>query len=501
MYFGAIDQGTTSTRFILFSEKGEIASSAQKEHKQHFPKPGWVEHDPEEIWKNTSDVIKETIRKADIKPSEIKGIGITNQRETVIAWNRETGKPYYNAIVWQDLRGTDLINSIKEKGLEKEIQETTGLILNPYFSASKIVWLLDNIPGLREDAENGKAVFGTIDSYLVWKLTGGKIFIADVTNASRYLLMNLRTLKWDEQMLSLFGIPEKALPEIVPSAGRIYGYTETDGPFDAAVAIAGILGDQQAALFGQACFKPGTGKCTYGTGCFLLANIGKNVCFSKNGLLTTVAYQIEGEEPVYAFEGSIAVAGSLVQWARDNLKIIKNPQELDQLAEEVADSGGVYVVPAFSGLFAPYWRSDARGVIAGLTGYATKAHICRAVLEATAFQANDILSVMERDSGARISSLKVDGGMTNSIPLMAFQADIMRVPVIRPQIVETTSLGSAYAAGLTMGVWDSLDALRGHWKEQMRWLPTMDDKERENKVKFWKKAVSCTLGWMPDEER
>ena len=496
MYFGAIDQGTTSTRFILFSEKGEIAASAQKEHKQHFPKPGWVEHDPEEIWKNTSDVIKETIRKADIKPSKIKGIGITNQRETVIAWNRETGKPYYNAIVWQDLRGTDLINSIKEKGLEKEIQETTGLILNPYFSASKIVWLLDNIPELREDAENGKAVFGTIDSYLVWKLTGGKIFIADVTNASRYLLMNLRTLKWDEKMLSLFGIPEKALPEIVPSAGRIYGYTETDGPFDAAVAIAGILGDQQAALFGQACFKPGTGKCTYGTGCFLLANIGKNVCFSKNGLLTTVAYQIEGEEPVYAFEGSIAVAGSLVQWARDNLKIIKNPQELDQLAEEVADSGGVYVVPAFSGLFAPYWRSDARGVIAGLTGYTDRRHISRAILEATAFQLFDIVKVLEMDSGITMKSMKADGGLTNSRPLMAFQADILGIPIIKPRILETTALGVAFAAGLTTGVYSSLDELSSLWQEKERFECCMTDEDRDNRVNFWHKAVSRTLCWM-----
>lgn len=496
MYFGAIDQGTTSTRFILFSEKGEIAASAQKEHKQHFPKPGWVEHDPEEIWKNTSDVIKETIRKADIKPGEIKGIGITNQRETVIAWNRETGKPYYNAIVWQDLRGTDLINSIKEKGLEKEIQETTGLILNPYFSASKIVWLLDNIPGLREDAESGKAVFGTIDSYLVWKLTGGKVFIADVTNASRYLLMNLRTLKWDEKMLSLFGIPEKALPEIVPSAGRIYGYTETDGPFDAAVAIAGILGDQQAALFGQACFKPGTGKCTYGTGCFLLANIGKNVCFSKNGLLTTVAYQIEGEEPVYAFEGSIAVAGSLVQWARDNLKIIKNPQELDQLAEEVADSGGVYVVPAFSGLFAPYWRSDARGVIAGLTGYTDRRHISRAILEATAFQLFDIVKVLEMDSGITMKSMKADGGLTNSRPLMAFQADILGIPIIKPRILETTALGVAFAAGLTTGVYSSLDELSSLWQEKERFECCMTDEDRDNRVSFWHKAVSRTLCWM-----
>ena len=459
MYFGAIDQGTTSTRFILFSRKGEIIASAQKEHKQHFPKPGWVEHDPEEIWKNTSETIRETLRKADVRAAEIKGIGITNQRETIIAWNRETGKPYYNAIVWQDLRGTDLINSIKETGREKEIQETTGLILNPYFAASKIVWLLDNISGLRKDAESGKAVFGTIDTYLVWKLTGGKVFTVDVTNASRYLLMNLRTLSWDKGMLSLFNIPECALPQIVPSIGRVYGYTDKHGPFGEEIPIAGVLGDQQAALFGQACFTPGTGKCTYGTGCFLLANIGNDVCFSKNGLLTTVAYQIEGEKPVYAFEGSIAVAGSLVQWARDNLKIIKTPQELDQLASEVADSGGVYVVPAFSGLFAPYWRSDARGVIAGLTGYTDRRHISRAILEATAFQLFDIVKVLEMDSGITMNSMKADGGLTNSTPLMAFQADILGIPIIKPRIVETTARGVAFAAGLSTGVYSGLDEL------------------------------------------
>ena len=496
MYFGAIDQGTTSTRFILFSRKGEIIASAQKEHKQHFPKPGWVEHDPEGIWKNTSETIRETLRKADVRAAEIKGIGITNQRETIIAWNRETGKPYYNAIVWQDLRGTDLINSIKETGREKEIQETTGLILNPYFAASKIVWLLDNIPGLRKDAESGKAVFGTIDTYLVWKLTGGKVFTVDVTNASRYLLMNLRTLSWDKGMLSLFNIPECALPQIVPSIGRVYGYTDKHGPFGEEVPIVGVLGDQQAALFGQACFTPGTGKCTYGTGCFLLANIGNDVCFSKNGLLTTVAYQIEGEKPVYAFEGSIAVAGSLVQWARDNLKIIKTPQELDQLASEVADSGGVYVVPAFSGLFAPYWRSDARGVIAGLTGYTDRRHISRAILEATAFQLFDIVKVLEMDSGITMNSMKADGGLTNSTPLMAFQADILGIPIIKPRIVETTALGVAFAAGLTTGVYSGLDELSTLWQEKERYECCMTDEERDNRVNFWHKAVSRTLCWM-----
>ena len=498
MYFGAIDQGTTSTRFILFSEKGEIAASAQKEHKQHFPKPGWVEHDPEEIWKNTSDVIKETIRKADIKPSEIKGIGITNQRETVIAWNRETGKPYYNAIVWQDLRGTDLINSIKEKGLEKEIQETTGLILNPYFSASKIVWLLDNIPGLREDAENGKAVFGTIDSYLVWKLTGGKIFIADVTNASRYLLMNLRTLKWDEKMLSLFGIPEKALPEIVPSAGRIYGYTETDGPFDAAVAIAGILGDQQAALFGQACFKPGTGKCTYGTGCFLLMNTGEKPVFSKNGLVTTIAWGLDGKVE-YALEGSIFVAGAAIQWLRDEMRLIDSAPDSEYMAKKVKDTNGCYVVPAFTGLGAPYWDQYARGTIVGITRGVNKYHIIRATLESLAYQVNDVLEAMKADSGIDLAALKVDGGASANDFLMQTQADIINAPVNRPQCVETTAMGAAYLAGLAVGYWSGKEDVIKNWAIDRTFEPALSDEDREAKVKGWKKAVKYAYGWAKED--
>ena len=499
MYFGAIDQGTTSTRFILFSEKGEIAASAQKEHKQHFPKPGWVEHDPEEIWKNTSDVIKETIRKADIKPSEIKGIGITNQRETVIAWNRETGKPYYNAIVWQDLRGEEYIKGLSSRLPESTVREHTGLLYSPYFSASKIRWILDNVPRVRTLTEKGEIVFGTMDSYLTARLTGCSAIVTDVTNASRYLLMDIKTGRWDERMLQETGLCMEMLPEIVPSSGTVYGYTDPEGPLGARVPVAGILGDQQAALFGQACFSRGESKCTYGTGCFLLMNIGETPCLSEHGLLTTVAYK-EGERMYYALEGSVAVAGSLVQWARDQLKLVSTPQELDAAADSVPDNGGVYIVPAFSGLFAPYWRSDARGVIAGLTGYATRAHICRAILEATAFQANDIFSSMEADSGISIKELKVDGGMTNSMPLMAFQADIMRVPVIRPMIVETTSLGAAYAAGLTVGVWKNKEELKKQWKEQMRWMPTMDDKERANKVGFWNKAVRSTLGWMDSDK-
>ncbi len=500
-YVGSIDQGTTSTRFMIFDEDGSIVSSSQKEHRQIYPRPGWVEHDAEEIWSNACFLISDALEKAGLEGSALSAIGITNQRETIVPFSRKTGKPIYNAIVWQDLRGEGYIKELSQKLPEDELRSRTGLLYSPYFSASKIRWLLDNVPRVRAAAESGDIVFGTIDSYLTARLTGCSAIVTDATNASRYMLMDIQSGEWDEMLLETTGIRESWLPRIAASSGAVYGYTEEDGPVGAKVPVAGILGDQQAALFGQACFSRGESKCTYGTGCFLLMNIGSDPCFSEHGLLTTAAYRIEGSAMSYAFEGSVAVAGSLVQWTRDQLGMVSSPKELDALAATVPDNGGVYIVPAFSGLFAPYWRSDARGVIAGLTGYATKAHICRAVLEATAFQANDILCVMERDSGARISSLKVDGGMTNSIPLMAFQADIMRVPVIRPQIVETTSLGSAYAAGLTMGVWDSLDALRGHWKEQMRWLPTMDDKERENKVKFWKKAVRCTLGWMPDEER
>ena len=497
-YIGAIDQGTTSTRFIIFDSEGMIVSSAQKEHRQIFPRPGWVEHDVDEIWENTEYVIKKALETSGIDGSELKAIGITNQRETIVPFSRKTGRKIHNAVVWQDLRGSEIIERMKKEVPESFIREKTGLLYSPYFSASKIRYLIENVPKVRAFNGNPDLCYATIDAYLSYKLTGR--CVTDVTNASRYMLMNIKTLKWDAEMLSLFGINEINLPEIVSSTGLIYGYTDENGPLGASIPLCGILGDQQAALFGQACFKRGESKCTYGTGCFMLSNTGEDLYFSKNGLISTVAYRKEGENPVYALEGSVAVAGSLVQWTRDSLKMVKDAKELDALAASVPDNGGVYIVPAFSGLFAPYWRSEARGVIAGLTGYATRAHICRAVLEATAFQANDIFSVMEKDSGVSIKSLKVDGGMTNSIPLMAFQADIMNVPVIRPQIVETTSLGAAFAAGLTMEVWDSLDTLRRYWKEQMRWLPTMDDKERENKVGFWKKAVRCTLGWMPSDK-
>ncbi len=495
-YIGALDQGTTSTRFILFDEKGKPCASHQLEHEQIFPQPGWVEHDPWEIWDNSAEVIIKTIRKAGIQGSDVMGVGITNQRETVIAWNPKTGKVWYNAIVWQDLRGSDLIHRLKEEIDATWMQEKTGLIMSPYFAGSKIAWLLDNVEGLRAAAEKGEAVFGTIDTWLVWNLTGGSKVVTDVTNASRYMLMDIKTLQWDDELLRLFNIPRCALPEIVPSSGTVYGLTSASGPLRRAIPVCGILGDQQAALFGQACFTEGLGKSTYGTGCFLLVNTGEKLCTSKMGLLTTVAYQIAGQEPCYALEGSIAVAGSLVQWARDNLKIVSDAKELDKLAESVPDCGGVYIVPAFSGLFAPYWRAEARGVIAGLTGYVTRAHICRAVLEATAFQANDIFEAMETDSGIRMKTLKVDGGLTNSRPLMEFQSDLLEIPVIRPAVVETTALGAAYAAGLSVGMWKNFEELSSYWSEQDRWTPKMDDATRNRKVRFWRKAVSRTLNWI-----
>ncbi len=499
-YIGSLDQGTTSTRFIIFNSEGDIVSSHQLEHKQLFPQPGWVEHNPMEIWENSISCIKEALKKANLLGSDINGIGITNQRETIIAWNPKTGKIWYNAIVWQDLRGSDFIDSLSEKVDPKWLANKTGLRLSPYFSVSKIVWLLDNVKGLREACENGDAIFGTIDTWLTWNLTGKKALVTDVTNASRYVLMDINSLQWDDELLNIFNVPKNSLPKIVPSAGEIYGYTEKNGPLGAEVPVCGILGDQQSALFGQACFSEGLGKSTYGTGCFLLVNTGEKACVSENGLLTTVAYQIGKEKPKYALEGSIAVAGSLVQWARDNLEIVSNPQELDELAASVKDSGGVYIVPAFSGLFAPYWRSDARGVIAGLTGFATRAHLCKAILNSTAFQAYDIFQTMEKDSSISMKELKVDGGLTNSHPLMQFQADLLGIPVIRPKVVETTALGAAYAAGLSVGIYKSIDELKDHWKEKKRWTPSMSKEDRESRVKKWNKAVSKTLNWVGNDE-
>jgi glycerol kinase len=498
-YIGALDQGTTSSRFIIFDEAGRIVASHQQEHRQIFPKPGWVEHDPMEIWESCQLCIREALKSAGLHGSDIQGIGITNQRETIIAFNPTTGEVRHNAIVWQDLRGADLVETLKKRYDESTLQERSGLLFSPYFAASKIAWLLENIDGLRAEAERGEIVFGTIDTWLVYQLSGRNAVVTDVTNASRYLLMNIHTLEWDDELLALFDIPRSALPKIVPSAMYTHAVSQSDGPLGAEVPICGILGDQQAALFGQACFTPGMAKSTYGTGCFLLVNTGEEAVVSTQGLLTTVAYQIGDAKPVYALEGSIAVAGSLVQWARDSLKLVQTPQELDTFAASVEDCGGVYIVPAFSGLFAPHWRSDARGIVAGLTGYATRGHLCRAILEATAFQAWEIFSAVERDSGIPITELKVDGGLTNSEPLMEFQADLLDIDVVRPLVVETTALGAAYAAGLSTGMYTSLDELSSYWKEEKRWSANLDDAVRQRKIRQWNKAVQRTLGWVEEE--
>ena len=493
-YVGAIDHGTTSTRFMIFSQDGEVVASSQVEHKQICPKPGWVEHDPEEIWRNTVGVIRDGLFKAGIKGSDLESIGITNQRETIIPFNRKTGQAYHNAIVWQDLRGTEYVEKLRKVVPDEKFKEITGLTYSPYFSASKIMWLIDNVPRVRAFLGSEDLVFGTIDTYLTFRLTQGRV-VTDMTNASRYMLMNIATGKWDDTMLEATGIPKVNLPEIVPSMGMIYGLTDPDGPFQVSIPVAGILGDQQAALFGEACFTEGESKCTYGTGIFMLINTGSRLCRSEHGLLTTIAYQAAGEAPQYALEGSVAIAGSLLQWVRDDLELVGSSREIDQLAETVPDNGGVYIVPAFSGLFAPYWRSDARGIIVGLTRYARKAHICRAALEAAAFQANDLKKAMEEDAKVSIKVLKADGGMTKSMPLMAFQSDIMDIPVVRPRISETTCLGAAFASGLTTGVWSSIESLRGYWKEEVRWQPSMDDTERSKKVRYWKKAVEKSFGW------
>ncbi|MFA5467505.1 MAG: glycerol kinase GlpK [Sphaerochaetaceae bacterium] len=493
-YIGALDQGTTSTRFILFDRKGLPKASHQIEHTQIFVKPGWVEHDPTEIWANSVAVIVETLKKGNIEAHEVAGIGITNQRETIIAWEPATGRVRYNAIVWQDLRGAEQIEALRAQGVLEEIQERSGLVASAYFSASKISWLLANIEGLRSDAEQGRVVFGTIDAYLLWKFTGGTV-VTDVTNASRYMLMNINTLEWDDWLLATFNIPKASLPQIVPSFGAPFGLTSVDNNLSTPIPIGGVLGDQQAALFGQACFSVGEGKNTFGTGCFLLVNTGERPRISSHGLLTTVAYQKAGEKAQYALEGSVAVAGSLVQWVRDNLKLVKSAPEVTTLAGTVQDNGGVYIVPAFSGLFAPYWRSDARGVIAGLTGYASDAHICRAALEATAFQVKDLCDAMASDGASQMELLKADGGLTNSHLLMAFQADLLGIPIVVPRVAETTALGAAYAAGLTVGFFTSFEEIAAQWQEDLRWTPTMGEEEKREKLKYWKKAVERTLNW------
>ncbi len=493
-YIGSIDQGTTSTRFIIFDKQGNIISVAQKEHEQIFPQAGWVEHNSEEIWTNTQEVIGQALGKGGFHTTDLAAVGITNQRETTVAWNKHTGKAYYNALVWQDTRVGNMVAELSKEGGPDRFREKTGLPLATYFSGLKIKWLLENVAGLREDAEKGDAIFGNMDTFIIWNLTGGTeggLHITDVTNASRTQLMNLQTMTWDDEILQTLNIPKAMLPSI-RSSSEIYGIAT--GVL-VGVPIAGDLGDQQAALVGQTCYQPGEAKNTYGTGCFMLMNTGTKVVPSTCGLLTTVAYQF-GNQPVhYALEGSVAITGALVQWLRDNLGIIQNSADVEALASTVDDNGGAYFVPAFSGLYAPYWKSDARGVIAGLTRYVNKGHIARAALEATAFQVLEVLEAMEQDSGIHLSSLRVDGGMTVNELLMQFQADMIKVPVVRPAMIETTALGAAYAAGLAVGYWKDLDDLKKNWGIARTWHPNMTTETRENLHKNWKKAIERSFGW------
>jgi glycerol kinase len=494
IYIGSIDQGTTSTRFVVFNRKGEMISLGQKEHTQIYPQAGWVEHDPEEIWRNTQEVIGISLGKANLSPVALVATGITNQRETTVVWNRHTGKPYYNAIVWQDTRVGDMVLELEKDGGIDRFRKKTGLPLATYFSGLKIKWLLENVEGLRADAEKGDAIFGNMDTYIIWNLTGGidgGIHITDVTNASRTQLMNLKTVAWDDEMLEIFNIPKAMLPEI-KSSSEVYG--EAKGVLEG-VRIAGDLGDQQAALVGQTCFKVGEAKNTYGTGCFMLMNTGIHQYYSTFGLLTTVAYQF-GNQPVhYALEGSVAITGALVQWLRDNLGIIKKSSDIEKLAMSVRDNGGCYFVPAFSGLYAPYWKSDARGVIVGLTRYVNKAHVARAALEATAFQTLEVLEAMQKDTRIKIESLRVDGGMTVNDMLMQFQSDMIRAEVVRPKMIETTALGAAYAAGLAVGYWSDIEDLKQNWGVDATWKPEMETEERSRTYHFWKKAVARSLDW------
>jgi glycerol kinase len=495
-YLGAIDQGTTSTRFIIFDRAGRIVSVAQKEHAQIYPKPGWVEHDPDEIWRRTQEVIQEAMRAQDLRPKDLAAIGITNQRETTLVWEKSTGRPVYNAIVWQDTRVADDVAEFSKQGGQDRFRGKTGLPLATYFSGLKIRWILNHVPGARDRAEAGELLFGNVDTFLLWKLTGGTsggVHVTDVTNASRTQLMTLRSLAWDAEILKIFGIPEKMLPKIA-SSSEIYGEAILEPV--RGVKIAGILGDQQAALVGQTCFQPGEAKNTYGTGCFLLMNCGEKAVQSNFGLLTTVAYKLGAKPAQYALEGSVAIAGALVQWLRDNLGILEKSQDVETLAHTVNDNGGVYFVPAFSGLYAPHWKANARGVIAGLTRYANKGHLARATLEATAFQTREVLEAMEKDSGIKLHNLRTDGGMVKNDLLMQFQSDILNIPVVRPVIQETTALGAAYAAGLAVGYYKDLEDLKANWAVDFTWQPHLDERERERLYATWKKAVTRSLDWV-----
>jgi len=503
-YIAAIDQGTTGTRCILFDHSGHPVIWSYEEHEQIYPQPGWVEHDPLEIWDKTQKVVRQALTQGNIPSGEIAAIGITNQRETAIVWDRNTGQPLYNAIVWQDTRTKGICDALAaESDLGQDrFRSKVGLPLATYFSGPKIKWLLENVPAVREAAETGDALFGTPDTWVIWWLTGGPkggTHITDVTNAGRTMLMDLETLTWDDEILDILGIPRAMLPEIRPSsAARAYGFSREDGAFGEEIPITGDLGDQHAALVGQTCFTPGEAKNTYGTGCFMLLNTGTEIVPSESGLLTTMGYQFGEEAPIYALEGSIAITGALVQWLRDNLDFFERAAQIEALAKEVDDAGGIYVVPAFSGLFAPYWRSDARGVIVGLTRYINKQHICRAALESTAYQTRDVLEAMEKDAGVELKSLKVDGGMVANELLMQFQADLLDVPVIRPTVTETTALGAAYAAGLAIGFWEDIEALRRNWDIDRTFEPQMDDDTREELCRGWKKAVERTLDWVEE---
>lgn len=495
-YVGAIDQGTTSTRFIVFDSSCRIVSLAQKEHEQIYPQPGWVEHDAEEIWGSTQEVIRQAMQSGALRPDDLAAIGITNQRETTVVWNRKTGKPVYNAIVWQDTRVAPVVAEFAAKGGQDRYRAKTGLPLTTYFSSLKIRWILDEVAGARALAEAGDLLMGNIDTFLIWNLTGGTeggVHVTDVTNASRTQLMNLATLDWDQDLLKDFGIPRPMLPKIA-SSSEVYGRAKIAAV--QGVAIAGDLGDQQAALVGQACFKPGEAKNTYGTGCFLLMNTGERAVPSKCGLLTTVAFKFGTKPAAYALEGSVAITGALVQWLRDNLGMIEKSADIEPLARTVQDNGGAYFVPAFSGLYAPYWKDDARGVIAGLTRYVNKGHLARAALEATAFQVREVVDAMANDSGITLEVLRSDGGMVVNELLMQFQADILAKPVVRPRVQETTALGAAYAAGLAVGFFKSTDELVANWAVDRRWEPKMDETTRERLYHFWKKAVSRSFDWV-----
>ena len=497
-YIGAIDQGTTSTRFMVFDRSGRIISTAQKEHEQIYPKPGWVEHNPQEILSRTNEVITEAMAAKSLKPEDLAAIGITNQRETTVAWNKATGKPVYNAIVWQDTRTADYVAEFSKDGGQDRLRNKCGLPLATYFSGLKIRWILNNVSGARALAEAGDLLFGNIDTYLIWNLTGGPdggVHVTDVTNASRTQLMDLASLDWDREILALFNIPRSVLPRIC-SSSEVYGKAVAKSI--GGVPIAGDLGDQQAALVGQTCFKPGEAKNTYGTGCFLLLNTGPRPVQSHYGLLTTLAYKFGKAPACYALEGSVAITGALVQWLRDNLGLIKKSTEIEALAKTVDDNGGVYFVPAFSGLFAPYWKTTARGVIAGMTRYVNKGHIARAVLEATAFQTREVVEAMKNDSGIDLDVLRTDGGMIENDLLMQFQSDILNKPVVRPVIKETTALGAAYAAGLAVGYYQNLNDLCANWAVDKTWKPAMDDVKRESMYRLWKKAVTRSFDWMDE---